>query len=593
MRCLYVLVLFFLIHFSGYSQSEQLAESYFEQGEFEKALQTYQKLAEDNPGNPEFFFGMVSSYQQMEDYSSAEKLLLDKIGSSANLPALLVELGHNYELQKNKEKAELYYAEALSAIESRPNYAHSIARHFEKYSLLDQAIEAYETGMKLNPDTNFNLQLARLYGEQGEIEKMFSNYIELVEKNAAFLPSAYHSYSQFITEDPENEANVLFRQLLIKKSQKDQDIVFNEMLSWLFMQQKEFGKAFTQEKAVYRRSGDGLGRLMQLAVAAREEEPEAAVDVLDFIIEESRSEDVVLQAHQMKLFTQQELESQGKFGDLEDRYRELFKQYGDGLKTISLQIDYANLLAFKKGEIEEGIHVLKKLLEKDPPRFEEAAIKMALADILVLDEKFNQALVYYSQIQNLVKNNEIAQTARFKVAKTSYYKGDFEWAQTQLDVLKASTSQLIANDAMELSLLIRENSIEDSTHTALKLYAKADLLAFQEKEEQAIATLDTVLTRHKAEKIEDEALLMRARLYESVGDYSKAEENYLKLIEHHKNGILGDNAHFGLAELYALQLEDPEKAKEFYEKIIFNYVDSIYFVDARKKYRELRGDEVE
>lgn len=578
---------------SGYSQSLQLAENYFDQGEFEKALNVYQKLAEQDPGNSDYFFGIISSYQQLEEFSLAEDLLRKKINNSANMPALLVELGHNYELQDDAEKAELYFEEALSAIESRPNYAHSIARHFEKFSKLDEAVKAYETGMRLNPDYNFNLQLARLYGEQGELEKMFSNYIELVEKNTAFLPSAYRSYSQFITEDPSNEANAIFRKLLLRKLQEGQDILFNEMLSWLFMQQKQFGNALTQEKAIYRRSGSGVGRLIRLAMTAREEAPQDAVQALDYIIEEALSKDITLQALQLKLSLQQDLAASRELGRLEKEYQEIFEIYGKGLSTLFLQIDFARFLAFKRGKIEEGIEVLKDVLEREPEQFDEAAIKMALADILVLDEKFNQALIFYSQVQKLVKNNQLAQDARYKVAKTSYFKGDFEWAQTQLDVLKSSTSQLIANDAMELSLLIRDNSLEDSTQAALKLYAKADLLSFQEKYEEAIAVLDTILVRHKAEKIEDEALLKQAQLMETIGQFSEAEQNYLQIIEHHKNDILGDNALFGIAELYALHLGNPEKAKEFYEKIIFNYADSIYFVEARRKFRELRSNDLE
>ena len=56
---------------------------------------------------------------------------------------------------------------------------------------------------------------------------------------------------------------------------------------------------------------------------------------------------------------------------------------------------------------------------------------------LFSQQKFNQALVLYTQIQLGVKNSRLAQEARFKVAKTSYYKGDFDWAETQLKVLKS------------------------------------------------------------------------------------------------------------------------------------------------------------
>jgi len=258
-----------------------------------------------------------------------------------------------------------------------------------------------------------------------------------------------------------------------------------------------------------------------------------------------------------------------------------------------LQIDYAHFLAFNQDRKKEAISFLKRLLDKEKlSRFQSSRAKMKIADIFVLDQKFNQALIYYTQVQNALKNNFLAQDARFKVAKTSYYKGDFAWAQTQLDVLKSSTSQLIANDAMELSLIISDNSLEDSTQTALKIFAKGDLLAFQNKNKEAIAKYEEILVNHKGEKIEDETFLRQAKLYEKEGLYEKAKVNYLKIIEFYKEDILVDDAYYWLAELYVNMLNEPEKAKELYEKIIFNHADSIYFVSARKKYRALRGDAI-
>ena len=207
-------------------------------------------------------------------------------------------------------------------------------------------------------------------------------------------------------------------------------------------------------------------------------------------------------------------------------------------------------------------------------------------------EKFNEALIYYSQIQASLKNSIISQEARFRVAKASYYKGDFKWAESQLKILKSSTSQLIANDALELKLLISDNKYDDSTQTALKLYAKADLLTFQNKTNEAITKLDSIIANHKTESIMDQALYKQARLFEELKDYPRAEANYLAIIENYREDILADDAYYRLAELYNNQLAQPEKAKEFYEKVIFDYADSIFFVEARKKYRALRGDAI-
>jgi tetratricopeptide (TPR) repeat protein len=267
--------------------------------------------------------------------------------------------------------------------------------------------------------------------------------------------------------------------------------------------------------------------------------------------------------------------------------------YGRGNETYLLQIDYNHFLAFKANEIEKATNNLKTLTNKNLNSYQESRVKMELADILVLDEKFNRALIYYSQIQKKVKSDVLAQEARFKVAQTSYFKGDFEWAKAQVDVLRKSASQLIANDALELSLMIHDNTLEDSLQTALKKFAKADFLALQNKNTAAIQALDEILINHKGEKIEDEALLKQGKLFEKTNQYTKAEENYLKLIELYKEDILGDDAYYHLAKLYENQLENEQKAKEYYEQIIFNFADSIYFIEARKRFRMLRGDEIE
>jgi tetratricopeptide (TPR) repeat protein len=280
------------------------------------------------------------------------------------------------------------------------------------------------------------------------------------------------------------------------------------------------------------------------------------------------------------------------FETVKTKYENLFATFGKGTLTFGLQIDYNHFIAFQMQQKELAIANLKTLSKENLSRYQEARTLMKLADILVFDEKFNEALIYYSQIQNKVKNDPLAQEARFKVARTSYFKGDFAWAQTQLDILKKSTSQLIANDAMELSLLISDNSLEDSTQTALKLYAKADLLALQNKDQEAITLLGTILENHKGESIEDEALYKQALVFEKTKNHEKAIENYLQIIEFHSSDILADNALFNLAELYNKTLQQPEKAKEFYEQIIFKHQDSIYFVEARKEFRSIRGDAI-
>lgn len=590
-----IFLILFVMTSSLFGQSIQLARNYLQQGEYEKAKSVYDKLYKKNPKRTTYLLGLVECLQQLEEFESGEALLKENIQRSPNNSQLLVELGHHYELQGRAEEAKQYYNQALDSYsKNNLNRAYTLAQTFEKYNLLDEAAAIYEKGMVDNPGSNFNVQLAKIYGEQGKLEKMFNSYLALIQIQPSYISIVQRNFNPYITEDPLNEANIIFRKLLIKKQQQNPDVLFNEMLSWLFVQQKDFKKAFLQEKAIYKRKGEDLEGILDIArIAIGEKDLKSAAEILNYILEIDAPQDIKLTAHKIILNAKVETAEPKDYEDINSQYQEVFKTYGQSRETIGLQVDYAHFLAFKQDRKKEAFSFLKSVLKREQlSRFQSSRVKMKMADILVLDQKFNQALIYYSQVQTALKNNFLAQDARFKVAKTSYYKGDFDWAQTQLNVLKKSTSQLIANDAMELSLIISDNSLGDSTQTALKLFARGDLLAYQNKNKEAIAEYGKILTDHRGEQIEDEAFLRQAKLYEKEKEYEKAKLNYLKIIEFYKEDILIDDAYYYLAELYTNHLDQPEKAKELYEKIIFNHADSIFFVDARKKYRALRGDAI-
>jgi tetratricopeptide (TPR) repeat protein len=591
-----VFILFFILLTSVNAQNNLLAKNYFEQGEYEKALRLYTKLYKKNK-NFNYFKAIVASYQQLEDYKEAEKLLKDRLNNKRIIPQLYVELGYNYSLQENDSLATINYDKAILFLkESKKfNYGRSIGKSFERYSLIDKAIETYVTVMDAFPDADFSYQLARLYGEQGNLEKMFDSYLVLIKNKRSYQEVAQQNFSLYISEDPTEEANILLRKVLLQKLQKQPDVLYNELLSWLFIQQKEYKKAFTQEKAIYKRMGNNdMSGIADIAYfAANDDDDENAILIVNFVIDNASTPKEKIAGYQQLMKIKLKTASKKEYPKIKKSYEDLFNEFGSGKETHQLQLDYNYFLGFQNNEKDLAVSNLKSFSKQPLSQYQEARIKMLLADILVFDEKFNQALIYYSQIQHEVKGNLLAQEARFKVAKTSYFNFDFTWAQLQLDVLKKSATQLIANDAMQLSLLIKDNSIEDSTQTALKQFARADLLTFQKKEIEAISVLKNLLENHKGEKIEDEALLKLGELYETKGEYEKAAENYLTLIQFYNEDILADDAHYRLAKLYETKLNQPQKAKEYYELLIFNFVDSIYFVEARKKYRMLRGDEIE
>ena len=568
-----------------------LAKTYFEKGAFEKSASLYKKLLSNQRTNSYYSLKLIECYQQLSQFKAAKNEIEAQLKYSNN-PQYFVELGYNYQLQDQLAKAEENYKNALERIDAQPNYVYAIAQQFESHGRIDNAIQAYELGLELAPNPAFYYQLAVLHGVQKNIEKMMEHYLDYVETNSAYTNQVMRLLAEYISEDASQPYNQIFKKVLLKKLQSTPNTLWNQWLSWLYIQQNDFKKAFIQQKAVFRREPESLQGLINLAMLTKDAKAyETALTVLEFITQNTTDSRLNIQANTQRLELQLE-HTKPNYNTIKASYVKLLDTYKLGVETLEIQLSYATFLAFYDANSEAAITFLKTALKANLTDLASSSLKMKLADILVTQNKFNQALIYYTQIQLQVKNSTLAQEARFKAAKTSYYKGDFDWAETQLKVLKSSTSQLTANDALDLQLLISDHIASDSLHTALKMYAKAELLSLQKKSTEAIGVLETILENHKTDPIIDQTLFVQARLYESEKMCSKAEANYMRIITDYKDDILVDDAYFYLAELYRLQLNQIEKATLNYETIIFNHEDSIHFVDARKQYRILRGDTI-
>lgn len=577
------------------AQNAQMAYDYFRKGEYEKAASIYKKLFDKNRYNSYNFKQLVRCYQEMDAYKKAENLILSQKKRFPNRYELEVELGANYLKLNQNKKADSLFSIALNTVKNNPKKALTIGKSFQDHHLLDAALEVYLIGKKALPKSNFYLYLAQIYGEKGEIEAMFNAYLNLIETNKNYYSTVFRYLSKFITNDSENQYNKLLKKQLIIRLQNNPNVAWNKLLSWLYNMQHDYNKALRQEIAIYKREGISFANLFDLAENAYQaKDLETTYKALQFIFENAQDYDTKIRAKEKLLKTDLDsLHTQEDKEILETKFQNVFKEFGKGDLTVPIQVLYADFLAFKKNNAEAAIAVLKNSEKVALNKRNKASIKIKRADILVYKGKYNQALVTYTQVQQDVRSSDIAQTARFKIAQTSYFKGDFDWAKTQLKVLKSATSKLISNDALALNLLISDNIVDDTIRTALKKYAKAELLSFQNKNQQAIDTLEVILKDFKGHAIEDEALFKQAEIYKKLGKYEFAENNYQKIISIAKDGILADDAVYELGLLYENKLNDLEKAKEMYEKIIFEYPSSIYLVDARKRFRKLRGDKVE
>ena len=583
-----IMLFFSLIVFS---QNEQLAQNYFDKGDFEKAKISYEELLKSQLGNGNYFQKLIDCYQQLQQFEVAEKAIQSRY-SIFKQASLLVELGYNYQMQKETSKAQKYYEQALDKIKGNPNEVYGVAATFERRVLLDYALKSYELAISIEPHFNFNYQMAMLYGQLGNTDMMIDKFLTEAYANPQNSIMIQNQLSRFMIEDAKATFNEALRKALLIRAQKNQDVFWNEYLSWFYVQQKEYGKAFIQEKAIYRRNPETFSNIVNLAQLAIEDgEKETAKEILTFVLDNTKDIDLLIQSNtfliKMRIDSAQDQDLKGIETDL----NLLLKQFGISPYSLSLQIIQAHFLTFHLKNPEQGKTILKTALDLPLNEYQKADIKMELADILLFEEKFNQALIYYSQIEEDLKNDVVGHEASLKAAKTSYFKSDFQWAQKQFKELKSASTQLIANDALEYFLLINDNTVADSTQTALKQFAHADYLLYQNKNKEALDAFQAILKSFKGqEEIEGVTLFRLGTIYTKSGDYISALSQYQEIINKHSEGIYIDEAYYFSAEIYNKQLKDVEKAKSLYEQIIFHHEDSIYFTDARKKYRQLRGD---
>ena len=587
MKNIFLIIALFSVSFVFCQNSSSLAESYFREGEYEKASQIYESLEKNNPFNTRYLKRLITCYQETSNYEKAADLLQKKLLNNPSQHYLRIEIGYNFDRQQKTALAKKEYDFAIDAITSDPSLGGIMGRMFQQNNLLDYAIEAYSKTMRLYKNASYEFQIAQIYGEKGEFEKMFDSYTQLIDKDENYLGGVQRFTSRYINEDATNSNNIAFKKSLLKKSISNPKNVWNELLSWLFTKQKEYGKAFIQEKALFNRDPAYIETVFRLAkIAFENNDITTAKKCFDFILEKTNfiEEKLTAELYLLKIAVKTTDKNSASL------FEKTLQKYGVNRNSLEIQLEFADYLTFKRNNPSKAIEVLEKALLLSTSKFKNARIKLKLGEVLVFTGRFNKALLYFSQVQTQLKNHPLSQQARFKVAQTSYFKGDFKWAKSQLKILKGSTTQLIANDAVDLFLVISDNEPKDSIPSGLIDFAKADLLAYQNKNTEAIAIYSAMAQKYQGQNIEDEVLFNQAALYLKENQYENTISNLLKIISINADGILVDDSYYLLAEVYKNKIKDTEKASEYYQKIIFEKPSSIYLVDARKKYREIRGD---
>lgn len=576
----------------------QLAQQFYDNKEFDKALDYYEKLY-NKVSSEEFYTPYLNCLLELKEFKTAEKVIKKQIKRNPERPDLFIDLGTVYERAEDSGKAKNTWELAIKSIK-HDDQVFIVAKAFIAIKQYDYAILTYLRGRKMSEnDYPFSFELADVYAIKGDKMAMINEYLDVLESQDSYIQSVQNALQTSFGNEADSKQNELLKGELLKRIAKNPDkTILSELLIWMQIQQKDFEGAFIQAKALDKRKKEDGNRIMNLAkLCTQNESYDVAVKAYQYVI--SKGPDNFFYANaRMELLdvSYQKIVLKGNYNlidltELEKNYQITITELGKSANTAPLLKKLAHLQAFYLNKPADAITLLEEAISLPQLALPiQAECKLELADILLMTGDIWEASLRYSQVEKSFKYDAIGQEAKFRNARISYYTGDFMWAQAQLDVLKGATAKLIANDAMDLSLLISDALAIDTNVAPLMIFSRADLLAFQNKDEQAKITLDSINTLYPNHALADDILYRKAQIELKHARYTEAAAYYDTIVKNYGDDILGDDALFKLAGLNENQFKNLDKAKELYQQLLIKYPGSLYVVEARKRFRKLRGD---
>jgi len=579
----------------------ELADYYYNQGMFEQAKLYYEKIYKTNKTS-KVFNNYLNTLIELRDFEEAEKMAKKKIKEDAKDGVGYVKLGDLYLKFNLPEKAKEQFDEAVKRVEPTRSNIQRLANEFGLINEYDYALKVYEKGREQSKDGyNFTYEVANMKGNLGDYVGMTEAFLDLIGEEPHYLQTVQNSFNRLLNLEENLESLEMLKTALLKRAQKFPDqTIYAEMLAWLFMQKKDFASALIQSIALDKRQNENGSRLINLAqLAMNNGDFETARKAYQAVIEKGPASDYYITARIEKLQVSKEELAQkpgndsALYSQLENDYIGALAEIGRTHETAILMKELAHVQAFHLKKSTDAVALLRDAIAL-PGIFNktQALCKLELGDVQVFNGDIWDASLLFSQVELDFKDDVLGNEAKFRNARISYFTGDFEWAQGQLDALKASTSKLISNDAIDLSLLITDNFNMDTTTAPMMMYARADLLAYQNRYDECIITLDSILTEYPSHSLTDEIKMLKASIYMKQAQFDLARDLYQNVVDLHFADITADDALFKLALLQEQVYKDNAKAMSLFEKLITEFPASLYVVEARKHFRALRGDDL-
>ncbi len=581
----------------------QLANEYVVKGDKKKALELYRDLSKSDANIPLIHNNYLNLMIDEGQFDNAHDYLKKVLKRDPGNMQYKLDVGLVYVRSGDATKADRYFREMSASVKSSIQQAKMMADYLAARSLSEYSILTLtECRQYLGNPYLFCLELAMLYRMQGQQDKMVQEYLSYVTQSSANIQYVKNVMQALLTKPQELES---LERLLYDKVQQNPDVeVYSDLLIWVTMQQKNFYASFIQARAYdkrYRRDGE---KSMEVArVALDNEDYDNASRIYRYVIREYPTSPNHLLARLGLIRTREARVKQSFPVDADSvrvliaDYEEFIAEYPGNPNSLEAARNQALLYATYLDNKDAAIEILDRLVAN--PRatlYLRSKAKLDLGDIYLLKGEPWESTLLYSQVEKTQKENPVGYEAKLRNAKLSYYKGDFRLAQEHLDILKEATTREIANDAMELSMRIKENIALDSAGEALKQYANVELLLYQNKIDSALSTIHQLKqgmvdgVAFSNQSILDDVYWLEADIRMKRGEFDQAIALLDQILIGYPDDVLADDAFFLQGEIYERQIGDHDKAMDIYRAFLTKFPGSVYAAEARKRFRTLRGD---
>lgn len=580
---------------SAQADIEKLAAQFMADGEFDKAVELYEDLVKRRPESVYLYDNYLKCLLQLEDYRSAEKLVKKQQRNFRGNMMYLVDEGYVLSFTEPKEAAKIFNA-LIQNHASTNESIRGLSNAFLKRDYPDRAIEVLEQGRKvLRSQQLFADDLLKLYTRTGRFSSLVSESLRQLNDGESNEEQTILCLEIAVDN---GEAELVREKTLLYAQKYPENSRYDRILMWLFLQQKKYPAAIRQAKSLDRKEQAGGAVIIQLArqcasIGLWDVAANCYQEVVDMGPDKpyySQAEGGLIQVRYAQIKNEYDV-SDAKVDALLQAQTDYIESYGLNNLTALVAKQKGEILLFKKQNVSQAIETLESLVAVSglDARMRDES-KLMLGDAYLISGNVWDAQLTYSQVDKAFKEDPLGQEAKFRNARLSYFRSDFEWAKDQLEVLKTATTQLISNNAIELSLRIQDHTEMDTSFEALNDFASAELLLFQQKFDACLAELNRLSFKYTNHTLSDDIAYLKGKVYLETGDFQQALEAFKRVYSNYSSEILADNALYESAMLQLKHFHDSAKAKDLFEKIILDYPDSLFVVESRKQYEKLKLD---